>query len=288
MRVLVTGSAGFIGGHVVRALAARGDAVLTNDPKQADSFDLDQLADGKVDGIIHLGAISDTMEDDTKRLLATNYELPQRLWNYCAGVGDVPLIYASSAAVYGDGAWGFQEDAGLPHMPLNQYGKSKLAFDKWAAVQSSQGSRPSHWAGLRFFNVYGPGEERKGRMASMVSKAKWAEEQGIALPLFNHGQQMRDFVYVDDVVAVTLWALDQLGPRCSGLYNVGTGHAVPFRDMVEAVGCTRIDWTDMPAKIRRRFQHYTRANVDRLRRAGYDAPFLDLRNGMIRYRAEAG
>jgi len=286
VRVLVTGSAGFIGSHVVTALELRGYDVVKADPRDLGSFDYDALADVRLfDLIVHLGAITDTEEDDGALLARINFELPQQLWRWCVQA-DVPLIYASSAAVYGNGEHGFHE-GGFPTVPLNRYGESKLAFDRWAELQARMGQAPPRWAGLRFFNVYGPGEERKGRMASMVSKAVWAQDRNVPLTLFSHGEQMRDFVYVGDVVAVILWMIDGLGPKCSGLFNVGTGRARSFLDMAHAVGCTRIEWEPMPDRVRARFQHYTRADLTRLRSAGYRLPFRDLAQGVDAFRREA-
>jgi ADP-L-glycero-D-manno-heptose 6-epimerase len=168
--------------------------------------------------------------------------------------------------------------------PLNPYGTSKLAFDRWASAQADGMQQPTSWAGLRFFNVYGPGEEQKGSMASMVSKAVWAARRGVPLALFQWGEQRRDFIFVGDVVNVILWLLDNLDRSRSGIYNVGTGRATSFAEVVQAVGDVSVDWLPMPETIRSRFQHYTRAELDRLREAGYAEPFLPVERGLASYR----
>jgi ADP-L-glycero-D-manno-heptose 6-epimerase len=283
--ILVTGASGFIGRHVCRALTERGDVVVQVDPRSpASMLSLDELLRGGMDveAVVHLGAITDTMCDDEERLLATNVELPRRLWQSCTESG-ATLVFASSAAVYGSGERGFSEREWLL-TPLNAYGRSKLTFDRWASVLAEGMQQPTSWAGLRFFNVYGPGEEQKGPMASMVSKAVWAARLGVPLSLFQWGEQRRDFVYVGDVVKVILWLLDNLDRGRSGIYNVGTGRATSFAEVVEAVGDVSVEWLPMPEAIRSRFQHYTRAELDRLREAGYAEPFLPIERGLERYR----
>ncbi|MGD8873417.1 MAG: NAD-dependent epimerase/dehydratase family protein [Gemmatimonadota bacterium] len=284
MKVLVTGSAGFIGSHVAATLRARGDEVMGVDPRSPSprSFE-DAVGVGGVDRVVHLGAISSTLEHDETLLGRVNVELPQRIWRWCADEG-VPLVYASSAAVYGMGASGFDEDASCE--PLNGYARSKLTFDRWALAQQHG---PPSWAGCRYFNVYGPGEEHKGAMASMVSKAFADAAAGRATRLFRWGRQLRDFVWVGDVVAATLWLLEA-GVR--GVFNVGTGRAETFEHVVSAVWRTeglepRIEWIDMPTGLRDRYQSYTRAAPGKLRAAGYERPFLAPDDGVVAYRRMA-
>jgi len=275
MTILVTGSAGFIGSHVVRALQAAGHSVCPVDPRDSDTWPYLPLDSFEPAAVVHLGAITDTTVEDSEALYATNVDLPQRLWDWCTEHGK-PLVYASSAAVYGRGLRGFHECAPLD--PLNPYAHSKATFDRLATWSRAT---PPTWAGLRFFNVYGPGEQHKGRMASMVSQAFYAAERHDPLNLFKWGGQRRDFVYVDDVVRVILWALDA---DVHGLYNVGTGHAASFASMLGAVQRVRpwlpVEWVTMPNHLTRRFQNHTEADLTRLRAAGYDGDFLTLAEGV--------
>jgi ADP-L-glycero-D-manno-heptose 6-epimerase len=277
MKVVVTGSAGFIGSHVVAALRSRGDEVVGVDPRSSMplSFE-DAVASGDVERVIHLGAISSTTETDGDLLKRVNVELSQRIWRWCAAEG-VPLVYASSAAVYGAGEAGFDEEA--PCEPLNGYARSKLAFDSWAL---EQGAAPPRWAGCRYFNVYGPGEEHKGAMASFVSKTLQDIAAGRPTRLFRWGRQLRDFVWVGDVVDATLWLAEA---DVAGVFNIGTGRAATFEHVVSrtwrSVGLEpRIDWIEMPLELRDRYQAYTRADVRKVRAAGYDPVFLDPGEGI--------
>lgn len=280
MKTLVTGSAGFLGSHVAAALRARGHAVVGIDPRGAApiSFD-DAIRADDVERVVHLGAISSTLEHDEGLLRRVNVELPQRIWRWCSAEG-VPLVYASSAAVYGTGAAGFEED--VPCEPLNGYAKSKLAFDRWALGQDSG---PPSWAGCRYFNVYGPGEEHKGAMASMVSKAFGDVAAGRPTKLFRWGRQLRDFIWVGDVVDATLWLLEA---DVAGIFNVGTGRAETFEHVVSAVwrmegAEPRIEWIEMPEELRDRYQSYTRADLRKLRAAGYGRPFMRPDQGIEAY-----
>ncbi|MDH3424589.1 MAG: NAD-dependent epimerase/dehydratase family protein [Gemmatimonadota bacterium] len=277
MKIVVTGSAGFIGSNVVAALRGRGDTVVGVDPRAPEPRSFDEaVSDGEVQRVVHLGAISSTLEDDEDLLTRVNVQLPQHIWRWCARE-DVPLVYASSAAVYGMGMSGFEED-GLCE-PLNGYARSKHAFDEWALLQDSG---PPTWAGCRYFNVYGPGESHKGAMASMVTKTHWDIEAGRPTRLFRWGRQCRDFVWVGDVVEVTLWLLEA---DVAGLFNVGTGHAATFEHVVSATWRSeglepRVEWVDMPAELRDRYQAYTRADMRKLRAAGYERPFLGVDEGI--------
>ncbi len=245
--------------------------------------------------VFHLGAISETTATDGDLVWATNVELPLLLWHWCAQ-HRVRLVYASSAATYGDGSAGFEDDitalSGL--RPLNLYGWSKHAFDLQVARLLASGRlRPPQWAGLKFFNVYGPNEYHKGKMVSVV-KVKFDEvAAGRAPRLFRSdradvadGEQRRDFIWVGDVVDVMLWLLDT--PDANGLFNLGTGRARSYRDLARAVCAAaaapdQVEFIDMPASLRGQYQSFTEAPMHRLRAAGYAAPFTPLEEGVRRY-----
>ncbi len=321
--IVVTGAAGFIGSQIVRALNARGvtDILavdnLTRDYKFrnlvgceiADYMDkrelLEQLAagelDGEVDAVLHQGACSDTMETDGRYMMENNYRYSVTLLDWCQGE-EIPFIYASSAAVYGAGAE-FRE-VREHEAPLNVYGYSKFLFDQW--VRRSLAERSSPIVGLRYFNVYGPNEEHKGRMASVAWHFYHQLRAGEPIKLFEgsggfaDGEQRRDFVSVEDVVKVNLFFLDH--PRLSGIFNVGTGRAQTFNDVAVATmnACRKavaepratlaelkqqghIRYTPMPDALRGRYQSFTEADIARLRESGYDAPFLSVEEGVERY-----
>jgi ADP-L-glycero-D-manno-heptose 6-epimerase len=317
---LVTGGAGFIGSNLVAALAARGAEVMVVDrlrhgepgrekwrnlakhtiagilpPEEIEDFWADSA--GAIDAVLHMGAISATTATDGDLVAATNITLPHWLWGACAERG-VPLIYASSAATYGDGAQGFEDDlrpdALAALRPLNLYGWSKLAFDRRVADMLARGvPSPPQWAGLRFFNVYGPNEYHKGRMASVVFHKFNEVAGGGPARLFRSdrpgiadGDQKRDFVHVDDCVKVMLWLLDN--PGVSGLFNVGSGEARSFLDLVRAMFAAmgrddRIEFVDMPTDLRGKYQYFTEAPLARLRAAGYAAPMTRLEEGVGSY-----
>lgn len=312
---LVTGGAGFIGSNLVGALCARGAEVLVVDrlrdgekwrnvaphaiaglvpPEELDRW----LAGASgVEAVFHLGAVSATTVRDGDLVAANNLALTLRLWDWCAEQR-VPLIYASSAATYGDGSRGFDDDpdpAALARLrPLNLYGWSKHAADRRVIDLLRRGRpAPPHWAGLKFFNVYGPNEGHKGRMASVVRHKFDQLSRGEAATLFASdspdlpdGGQQRDFVHVDDCVAAMLWLLDH--PSTSGLFNCGTGKARSFRDLALAVCAAmnaepRIAYVPMPADLRGRYQNFTEARMDRLRDAGFDRPPTALEDGVASY-----
>jgi ADP-L-glycero-D-manno-heptose 6-epimerase len=316
---LVTGGAGFIGSNLVAALAARGEAVMVADRLREGAPGREKwrnLARHAIAGIIppdaleawlatapplkavlHMGAISATTATDGDLVAATNLMLPLRLWSWCAERG-VPFLYASSAATYGDGSLGFEDDmrpAALAALrPLNLYGWSKLAFDRRVAQMLAEGAKaPPQWAGLRFFNVYGPNEYHKGRMASVVFHKFHEIAAGGPARLFRSdragiadGEQKRDFVHVDDCVGAMLWLLDN--PGASGLFNIGSGRARSFLDLVRAIFAAmgqndRIEFVDMPADLRGKYQYFTEAPLGRLRGAGYAAPAIGLEEGVGRY-----
>jgi ADP-L-glycero-D-manno-heptose 6-epimerase len=315
--ILVTGGAGFIGSNLLAGLEARGIADLA----VADRLGHDQKwrniakrnlaaviapeellaflaqARGRIETIFHMGAVSSTLETDADLIARTNITLPQRLWSWCAE-NDARFIYASSAATYGDGSSGFDDDPSAAALaalrPLNPYGWSKHAFDRFAVQQAaSNAPRPRQWAGLKFFNVYGPNEYHKGPMRSVAYSFYHAAAAGEPARLFRSlragvadGAQRRDFIWVGDCVSVMLWLFDN--PSVSGLFNCGSGQARTFADMAAAVYAAMkspvsIAFIDMPAEIRDRYQYFTEARMDRLRAAGYRANFTPLEAGARHY-----
>jgi ADP-L-glycero-D-manno-heptose 6-epimerase len=312
---LVTGGAGFIGSNVVASLDEAGHAdVAVNDTlgtgekwhnlrkrRLADLMppgDLFAWLEGrKLDAVIHLGAISDTTASDGDLVLKNNFHLSLRLLEWCT-TSRTPFIYASSAATYGDGTEGFGDDWSPPALrrlkPLNLYGWSKHLFDLAVAERAAKGARlPPQWVGLKFFNVFGPNEYHKGEMMSLVAKRFDDVKSGRPIRLFKShregiadGEQRRDFIYVDDAVAVLRWLIDR--PAVSGIFNVGTGRARSFRDLVEAMfralgSKPNIEYIDMPLAIRDKYQYFTQGEMENLRRAGYSAAFAPLEESVGRY-----
>ncbi len=313
--LLVTGGAGFIGSNVVASLneAGRSDIVV-NDLLGSDEKwrnlgkrrladvvppgDLPGWLDGrKLDAVIHFGAISDTTARDGDLVMETNFRLSLRLLDWCTATR-TPFIYASSAATYGSGADGFDDDwspEGLRRLrPMNLYGFSKHLFDLAVVDRFARGaSLPPQWAGLKFFNVFGPNEYHKGEMMSLVAKRYDDAKAGRPVRLFEshragvgHGEQKRDFIYVDDAVAVTRWLIDT--PSVSGIFNVGTGQARSFRDLIAALFMSvghkpAIEYVAMPPPLRPQYQYFTQAKVENLRRAGYNAGFTPLEDAVNRY-----
>jgi ADP-L-glycero-D-manno-heptose 6-epimerase len=313
--LLVTGGAGFIGSNVVAAFneAGRADVVVSDvlgtDEKWknlgkrtlADMVppgELMRWLEGrKLDAVIHMGAISDTTATDGDAVMENNFRLSLKLLDWCTAAR-TPLIYASSAATYGDGAAGFSDDwtpAALEAFkPLNLYGWSKHLFDRALAERVTNREKlPPQWAGLKFFNVFGPNEYHKGEMMSLVAKRFDDAKAGRKVRLFKShragiedGDQRRDFIHVDDAVAVMLWLIDN--PSVSGIFNVGTGQARSFRDLISALFRAlgrepNIEYVDMPANIRDQYQYFTQASVGNLRRAGYNAGFTSVEDGVARY-----
>ena len=313
--LLVTGGAGFIGSNVVAALndAGRADVVvcdgLGHDGKWR-NLAKRRLADivppaelpswlkgRRLDAIIHLGAISETTATDGDLVIETNFRLSMRLLDWCTA-NATPLIYASSAATYGDGAQGFCDDPSLTALetlrPMNLYGWSKHLFDMAVAERAARGDKlPPQWAGLKFFNVFGPNEYHKGGMMSVLARRFDDIRAGRVVQLFKShregiadGDQRRDFIYVDDVVRVMMWLLAT--PSISGIFNVGTGKARSFRDLMlsayAALGTApNIQYVDMPEAIRGSYQYFTQSNVDRLQRAGYNGGFTALEGAVETY-----
>jgi ADP-L-glycero-D-manno-heptose 6-epimerase len=313
--LLVTGGAGFIGSNVVAALndAGRTDVavcdVLGHDGKWR-NLAKRQLADivppaelmawlpgRKLDAVIHLGAISETTATDGDLVIETNFRLSMRLLDWCTA-NATPLIYASSASTYGDGAQGFRDDPSLTALkalrPMNLYGWSKHLFDLAVAERVAKGEKlPPQWAGLKFFNVFGPNEYHKGGMMSVLTKRFDDIKAGRTIELFKShrdgiadGDQRRDFIYVDDVVRVMTWLLAT--PSVSGLFNVGTGTARSFKDLMlaaySALGSKpNIAYIDMPEQIRGSYQYFTQSDGDRLRGAGYNGGFTSLEDAVDQY-----
>ena len=314
---VITGGAGFIGSNIAATLEAKGAGplVIADRLRHGDKwrniakrhlYDIvhpDHLAEfldanaHDVSGIVHMGAISATTETDADLIVETNFRLSRDLWTWCAE-HDTSFIYASSAATYGDGSLGFEDDIADSALaalrPLNPYGWSKLLFDRWVATElTNDEPRPSQWAGLRFFNVYGPNEYHKGRMQSVVSQIQPIASAGEVCRLFKShnpdyadGGQLRDFVFVDDCADVISWMLEN--KSISGLFNMGTGNARSFADLAAAVyaACEtefKVEFIPTPEDIRDKYQYFTQANMTRLRDAGYEGQFTSLEDGVARY-----
>jgi ADP-L-glycero-D-manno-heptose 6-epimerase len=314
---VVTGGAGFIGSNIVGGLAKHGlGPIVVVDWLKEDerwrNIAKHELADiilpenlfpfldaraSELKAIIHMGAISATTERDADLIISNNYKYPMDLWGWCAG-NDVPLIYASSAATYGDGAQGFDDDNSINALaklqPLNAYGWSKHLFDrKVARMIRGREPRPPQWIGLKFFNVYGPNEHHKGRMASVVSQIYPSAAKGKACRLFKShhpdyedGGQLRDFIWVGDCVDIVLWLLEN--PLVNGLFNCGTGKARSFASLARAVYSALdkkidIEFIDTPEDIRDKYQYFTQAPMGRLIAAGYRKPMTSLEDGVMKY-----
>jgi ADP-L-glycero-D-manno-heptose 6-epimerase len=314
--ILVTGGAGFIGSNLHAALHAERQEVVICDwlgqegakwrnflhhppaaiiaPEALDDF----LTQGpKITAIVHLGAISETTARDGDLVWHSNVSLSQKLWNWCAQK-QVRFIYASSAATYGDGAAGFDDDMSLAalrkYTPLNLYGWSKHAFDLWVAQQAAdKAPAPPQWAGVKFFNVYGPNEYHKGKMISVVKVKHDELAAGGPVRLFKSdragladGEQKRDFIHVDDAVAALKFLLNI--HQVTGIYNLGTGIARSYADLARAVCAAngvaeRIEYIDMPEPLRGQYQSFTQARMERLRGLGFDHQFLTLEQGVSAY-----
>ncbi|MFK7973091.1 MAG: ADP-glyceromanno-heptose 6-epimerase [Bacteroidia bacterium] len=312
--IIITGAAGFIGSICAKTLNEKGyqDLVLVDDFTREDkrqnwehltyTHKVDRETvftwlEGKqqlVQAIVHLGARTDTTEQDWEIFQRLNLDYSKALWKL-ASQYQIPLIYASSAATYGDGSLGFIDDEStMPALkPLNPYGKSKQLFDEWVLAQAE---KPFFWAGLKFFNVYGPHENHKGRMASVVFHAFHQIQKTGKMKLFKshndkweNGKQLRDFIYVKDIAAVVVWLLEER--KRSGIYNLGTGQARTFLDLVQNVFKAmnipaNIEFIDIPEDIREAYQYFTEASMQKLRESGYVAPFTSLEQGIEEYVAD--
>lgn len=314
--ILITGGSGFIGSNLVAALSDRGDGPLVicdrmNSAERESNLakhDVAEIVEPEdlpewlavesrdVSAVFHMGASSATTERDFAFLLDNNFGVSMALWRWCADRG-VAYIYASSAATYGDGAQGFDDDndpAALARLqPLNPYGWSKQIFDLQALAMASAGYRPPQWAGLKFFNVFGPNEYHKGGQQSVavqlyeqITAAGRVKLFKSHHPDYEDGGQMRDFVWVGDCVDIMLWLYDT--GSVNGIFNCGTGRARSFRDL--ALACfaaleaePAIDYIDTPANIREQYQYFTEARMDRLRAAGYSKAPTSLEDGAARY-----
>ncbi len=306
--ILLTGGAGFIGSVLLWRLNRQGEERivvvdrLRDGPKWKNLIGrrFEEFVDREqafawldrhgsaIPAVIHLGACTDTTETDLDYLMTINYAYSQRLWRWAVERG-MPFLYASSAATYGGGEHDYEDGLeGIERFrPLNGYAFSKQAFDLWVRGQAK---RPPQWAGLKFFNVYGPHEYHKGRMASMVFHGfRQARDAGVIRlfrshrPAYGDGEQQRDFISVFDCVEVMVWLLEH--PQVSGLFNLGTGQARTFNDLARAVFQAMgrepaIEYFDMPEDLRGKYQDYTEAPMARLRSAGYTAPFRALEEGV--------
>ncbi len=316
--IVVTGGAGFIGSNIVARLGARGDAEIAVCDFFGDAADAkwrnlakhpvtdfvapDALAGYLADhareiaAVVHMGAISATTETDVDLIVRTNITLSRMIWDWCAGAKK-PLVYASSAATYGDGALGFTDDNGLAAQsalrPLNAYGWSKQMFDLYALRAAAKGHAPPVWAGLKFFNVYGPNEQHKGGQKSVVAHMypKAAADERVRLfrshnPNYADGGQLRDFIYVKDCADVVEWLLS--GEKQAGVVNVGTGQARSFSELAGALYAALgkqpgIDYVDTPIEIREKYQYFTQADMSRLRGLGYERQFTPIEAGVADY-----
>ncbi|MCX6351281.1 MAG: ADP-glyceromanno-heptose 6-epimerase [Bacteroidetes bacterium] len=311
--IVITGAAGFIGSCLVSRLNEDGfnDLILVDDfsnptknknlegKKFTAQIDRENFftwlaaKEHLVQFVFHLGARTDTTEFNVELLNHLNLDYTKKVWQACIEYG-LPLVYASSAATYGGGEFGYDDSHSLPEklQPLNPYGISKNEFDKWALAQTAT---PYYWVGLKFFNVYGPNEFHKGRMASVIfhtfNQVKENRKMNLFRshnPAFRDGGQMRDFVYVKDVCEVLMFLLHHRKKENNGIYNLGTGRAQTFLQLAQtvfkAMGIPEdISYVDTPADIRDKYQYYTQAEMQKLRSIGYDKPFQSLETGAEDY-----
>jgi ADP-L-glycero-D-manno-heptose 6-epimerase len=314
--IILTGGGGMIGSMIAWHLNTQmnfDDFVIVDDlinEQQENNFnkrkfieyiakdDLEKYLNDKknVSAVIHMGAISATTESNFNRLLQSNIRFSQALWHWCAE-NKVPFIYASSAATYGDGSVGYDDnESELDKLsPLNAYGYSKHFFDRWVQLELSKNQpTPPQWCGLKFFNVYGPNEYHKGRMASVVfhSFNQFKETNQIKLfksehPSYADGMQVRDFIYVKDAVKIIIFFLNN--NNFSGLYNAGTGNAETFKALAEAVLINTkgqpndIKYIEMPNDLKGKYQYYTQATMNKINSIGFNDNFMNLKEGVTDY-----
>lgn len=310
--IVITGAAGFIGSCLASHFSQNGltDLILVDDFSYEEKepnlsrveyemeIERDEFPDWfrenpeEVDFVFHIGARTDTTEFDWEILQELNLDYTKEIWELCTEF-EIPLVYASSAATYGDGSLGYNDDHDIVDKlePLNPYGKSKNEFDKWALRQSNT---PPRWYGLKFFNVYGPNEYHKGRMASVIFHTFNKINEFGEMQLFRShrddykdGEQLRDFVYVKDVLRVCDFLYENEDVE-SGLYNLGTGKARTFNDLAKAVFTAleekpKIEYIPTPEDIRDKYQYFTEANMSKLRGQGYNRPFWTLEDGVEDY-----
>jgi len=315
--IIITGGAGFIGSNIAAGLQESGfsDLVIVDRlgdgekwrniakrelhsvVRPEDLFDFLQAHVGEIDAVIHMGAISSTTETDADLIVHNNFTLTMRLWRFCAACSK-RFIYASSAATYGAGEAGFDDNESLAYLdslrPLNAYGWSKALVDRAIARELAEGRpAPVQHVGLKFFNVYGPNEYHKGGQKSVIAHIfpEVMADREVKLfksynPDYEDGQQLRDFVWVGDIVSVVLWLIGN--PQVSGLFNVGSGEARSFYDLAAAVWAAvgkppKIGYKEMPVELREKYQYYTKAPLDKLRKAGYGSPMASLEAGVAEY-----
>lgn len=313
--IILTGATGFIGSNILADLnsAGRDDIILVDNLGRHDKWKniakrrfQDVVLPGEMDGLLgklsgadavyHMGADSSTTAVDGDAILLGNFRASKNLWDWCSRTR-TPLIYASSAATYGDGALGFKDDDSPEALdalrPLNLYGWSKHAFDKWAVAQARAGRAPPQWCGLKFFNVYGPNENHKADMRSLVCKNAKLVAAGNTIGLFKShregfadGRQLRDFIYVKDCTRVMLWLSGQ--PQLSGIFNLGTGKSRSFVDLIQAIGAAlnqsvKMEFIEMPESIRANYQYFTQAEMNKLAAAGYGESMYTLEAGVAEY-----
>ncbi|MCZ2100561.1 MAG: ADP-glyceromanno-heptose 6-epimerase [Chitinophagales bacterium] len=312
--IILTGVSGFIGSCLLTELNKHGfdrEVVIVDDfyklykDKNTDNknvrewmhrdifLDWFEKTSQRIDFVLHLGARTDTTLTDVAVFDELNVNYSKRIWAVCAN-RDIPLIYASSAATYGDGSHGFSDSHELINQlkPLNPYGDSKQQFDVWALAQEA---KPSFWIGCKFFNVYGPNEYHKGRMASVIFHTYNKIKASRSMQLFKShrkdyadGHQSRDFIYVKDIMKMILFMMDNKDTVASGLYNFGTGKARTFLDLASSTFRAmqipeNISFIDTPADIRDTYQYFTEADMSKMQKAGYNQPFWSLEDGIMDY-----